>query len=70
MVTEFEYMLPLCSVNALGVTTISSLKPCGGGKLVRALGKLGEAAVERVVASAVAMQQIHDRIAAGRDRPA
>ena len=37
----------------------------GGGKLVGAFGKLGEPAVERVVASAVAMQQIHHRIAAG-----
>ena len=27
VVTEFEYMLPLCSVNASGVTTMTSLKP-------------------------------------------
>ena len=28
VVGEFEYMLPLCSVYALGVTTIALLKPC------------------------------------------
>ena len=37
----------------------------GGGQLVRAFGKSGEAAVEGVVPSAVAMEQIHRRIAAG-----
>ena len=37
----------------------------GGGKPVGAFGKLGEAAGEGVVASAVAMQQIDHRIAAG-----
>ena len=36
----------------------------GGGQRVRGFGKFGEATVERVVASAVAMQQIHGRIAA------
>ena len=27
MVGELEYMLPLCSVNAFGVTTMAELKP-------------------------------------------
>ena len=36
VVTEFEYMLPLCSVNAFGMTTISSLKPWAAAEPVAA----------------------------------
>ena len=39
VVAEFEYMLPLCSVNASGVTTMASLKPWSGGQPIAALLK-------------------------------
>ena len=41
VVAEFEYMLPLCSEKAFGMTTISSLNPWAAASR-SALRELGE----------------------------